>query len=178
MTSEEALSTVGVGESSSDNKVSWPLSPAWLMNWWTFEVLITLLLCRAVFWSGILSDEWGWPLALPAVDDDEEEADEPGDTVAGLTTGPPCPDDPDRDDALCEFESPDWLKLLRLSSFSRVRNPSILMIFLQPTNQNNALKINRPGPMDKHQHTCKTRQKICLKNNFRLAIHIGEEFPV
>ena len=120
MTSEDALSTVGVGESSSDNKVSWPLSPAWLMNWWTFEVLITLL----VFWTGILTDEGG-PLALPPVDEDDEEADEPGDTVAGLTT--------DADD---ELES-DWLKLLRRSSFSRVRSPSILNDFYCHHNQSN-----------------------------------------
>ena len=41
----------------------------------------------------------------------------PGETVAGLTT--------DADDVL---ES-DWLKLLRRSSFSRVRSPSILNDF-------------------------------------------------
>ena len=71
MTSEDALSTAGVGESSSDNKVSWPLSPAWLMNWWTFVLL--------VFWTGILTKELGGPLPLPAVEPEleEEEADEP-----------------------------------------------------------------------------------------------------
>ena len=74
MTSEDALSTAGVGESSSDNKVSWPLSPAWLMNWWTFVLLL-------VFWTGILTEEeLGGPLPLPAVEPEpleEEEADEP-----------------------------------------------------------------------------------------------------
>ena len=70
MTSEDALSTVGVGESSSDNKVSWPLSPAWLMNWWTFVRML-------VFWTPGILTPGGGPLPLPAVEEDEEDADEP-----------------------------------------------------------------------------------------------------
>ena len=86
----------------------------------------------------------------------------PGETVAGLTT--------DVDD---EFES-DWLKLLRRSSFSRVRNPSILMIFLQPNNKGKPLKITGftlPSHVTMNRqttHTCKKWQiKNLLKNNCR-----------
>ena len=79
----------------------------------------------------------------------------PGETVAGLTT--------DVDD---EFES-DWLKLLRRSSFSRVRNPSILMIFLQPTNQGKPLKITGftlPSHVTMKRQTTHTCKKWQIKN--------------
>lgn len=90
MTSEDALSTVGVGESSSDKSVSWPESPlCWLnLGWgWTWT-----------WTTGILT---GGP--LEAVEDDDEELE--GEVA---------------------LEESDWVKLLRRSSFSRVRSPSIL----------------------------------------------------
>jgi hypothetical protein len=82
----------------------------------------------------------------------------PGETVAGLTT--------DVDD---EFES-DWLKLLRRSSFSRVRNPSILMIFLQPTNQGKPLKITGftlPSHVTMKRQTTHTYKKWQIKKLVR-----------
>ena len=106
MTSEDALSTVGVGESSSDNKVSWPLSPAWLMN-------LLFAIC-----TGILT---GGP--LEAVDELEEEAEE-GEVAFEVD------------------ELSDCVKLLRLSSFSRVRNPSILADLGRLTTKNG---LNHPA---------------------------------
>ena len=100
MTSEDALSTVGVGESSSDNNVSWPLSPAWLMKCWRLLIALLLLIC-----TGILT---GGPLEAVLEDDDEAE---------------------DGDVALDAVDESDWVKLPRRSSFSRVRSPSILANF-------------------------------------------------
>ena len=117
MTSEDALSTVGVGESSSDNNVSWPLSPAWLMN-----LLLTLTLLT--IWTGILT---GGP--LEAVDEDEDEADE--------------------GEVALEVEESDWVKLLRRSSFSRVRKPSMLTNLYLSKNQKCWIETSTPAKNNK-----------------------------